>query len=87
MRNWLKFDCLQEIQKTFSEFNLFKLNKQHGLKKVMDQQTHLIRKKFGLVGTICGSLLLGLPTASLASPAGPTVVNPRFWKRNVGGIA
>jgi len=42
----------------------------------MNQQTHLIRRTFSLLGTICGSLLVGLPTISWASPSVPKVLNP-----------
>lgn len=42
----------------------------------MNQQTHLTRRRFGLLETICGSLLVGLPTISLASPSVPRVLNP-----------
>ncbi|MBW4542064.1 MAG: hypothetical protein KME43_23420 [Myxacorys chilensis ATA2-1-KO14] len=42
----------------------------------MSQKIHLIQKNFGLLGTICGSLIVGLPTISLASPATPSSLNP-----------
>jgi hypothetical protein len=42
----------------------------------MNQQTHLICRRLGLLGTICGGLLVGLPTISLASPVVSRVLNP-----------
>lgn len=42
----------------------------------MNQQTHLLQRRCGLLGAICGGLLVGFPTVSLASPVVSKVLNP-----------